>query len=147
MATSDKSPFEGFDFGKIDVQKIFADFKMPGVDVPALLSAQQKNIAALTQANQHAVEGLEVLARRQMEILQQAIKGAADAAKQVVAAGGPMEAAAKQAELGKAAFEQAVANMRDMAEMVSNSNKKAFEVISKRVTEGLEELKQQAKKP
>jgi phasin family protein len=147
MATSDKSPFEAFDFSKLDLQKIFADFKMPGVDVPALLSAQQKNIAALTQANQHAVEGVEVLARRQLEILQQAIKGAADAAKQVVTAGGPMEAAAKQAELAKAAFEQAVANMRDMAEMVSNSNKKAFDAISKRVAEGLEELKQQAQKP
>lgn len=146
MATSDKSPFEAFDFGKLDLQKIFADFKMPGVDVQALLNAQQKNIAALTQANQHAIEGFGVLARRQLEILQQAIKGAADAAKQVVGAGSPKEAAAKQAELAKAAFEQAVANMREMAEMVSVSNQKAFEVISKRVTEGLEELKEQAQK-
>jgi len=147
MASNDKSPFAAFDFSKVDVQKMFADFKMPGVDVPALLNAQQKNIAALTQANQHAVEGLEALARRQREILQQAIKGAADAAKQVVTAGGPKEAAAKQAELAKAAFEQAVANMREMAEMVSNSSNKAFDVISKRVAEGLEELKERAQKP
>jgi phasin family protein len=147
MASNDPNPFAGFDFSKVDVQKMFADFKMPGLDVSALLKAQQKNIAALTQANQHAAEGLEALARRQREILQQAMKGAADAAKQVVVAGGPKEAAAKQAELAKAAFEQAVANMRDMAEMVSNSSNKAFDVISKRVTEGLEELKQRAQEP
>jgi len=147
MASNDTSPFAPFDFSKIDVQKMFADFKVPSVDVPELLNAQQKNIAALTQANQHVVEGLEALARRQLEILQQAMKGAADAAKQVVVTRGPKEAAAKQAELAKAAFEQAVANMRDMAEMVSKSNNKAFDVISKRVTEGLEELKQRAQKP
>jgi len=147
MTSNDKSPFAGFDFSKFDVQKMFADFKMPGVDVQALLNAQQKNIAALTRANQHAAEGLEALARRQLEILQQAMKGAADAAKQVASAGSPKEAAAKQAELAKAAFEQAVANMCDMAEMVSNSSNKAFDVISKRVTEGLQELKQRAQKP
>jgi phasin family protein len=141
MASDDKNPFAGLDFSKFDIQKAFADFKMPGVDMPALLIAQQKNIAALMQANRHAVEGLQALARRQFEILQQAMKGAADAAKQVAATGGPMEAAAKQAELAKTAFERAVANMREMADMVGNSSNQALEVISKRVIEGLDELK------
>jgi len=145
--SSDKNPFLNFDFSKFDVQKVFADFKVPGVDMEALLNAQKKNIAALTQANQHAVEGMQALAQRQVEILQQAMKGASEAAKEVVAAGGPKEAAAKQAELAKAAFEQAVSNMREMAEMVSKSSNQAFSVITKRVAEGLEELKGKAKSP
>jgi phasin family protein len=145
--SGDKNPFLNFDIGKFDVQKIFADFKVPGVDMEALLNAQKKNIAALTQANQHAVEGMQALAQRQVEIMQQAMKSAADAAKEVVAAGGPKEAAAKQAELATAAFEQAVSNMREMAEMVSKSSNQAFSVISKRVAESLEELKEKAKGP
>jgi phasin family protein len=146
MANESKGPFAGFDFSKFDMQKVFADFKIPGVDMQELLVAQQKNIAALTQANQHAVEGLQSLARRQAEILQQAMKSATDGAKAAVGAGGPKEAAAKQAELAKAAFEHAVANMREMAEMVGKSSDQAFNVISKRVSEGLDEMTQKARK-
>ena len=145
--SSDKNPFLNFDFTKFDVTKAFADFKVPGVDMEALLNAQKKNIAALTEANQHAVEGVQALAQRQIEIFQQAMKGAADAAREVASAGGPKEAAAKQAELAKAAFEHAMANMREMADMVSKSSNQAFSVITKRVAEGLEELKEKAKTP
>ncbi len=47
----------------------------------------------------------------------------------------------KQAELVRKAFEQALANMRELAEMVSKSNTDAFAIINKRVTESLQELK------
>ena len=147
MSSNDNSPFSGFDFSKFDVQKMLGDFKIPGVDMQSLLSAQEKNIAALKQANQHAAEGLKALAKRQMEMMQQVMQGAASAAQQVAASSGPKEAAAKQAEVAKAAFEQAVANMREMAELVSKSSSQAFEVISQRAAEGLEELKQLSKKP
>ena len=48
---------------------------------------------------------------------------------------------AKQTELARKAFEQALANMRELAEMVSKSNTEAFAIINKRVTESLQELK------
>jgi phasin family protein len=147
MGSNDNNPFSGFDFSKFDVQKMLGDFKIPGVDMKTLMSAQEKNIAALKQANQHAAEGLQALATRQMEMMQQVMQGAASAAKEVAASGGPKEAAAKQAEVAKAAFEQAVANMREMAELVSKSSNQAFEVITQRAAEGLEELKQLSKKP
>jgi phasin family protein len=142
MSSNDNNPFSGFDFSKFDVQKMLGDFKIPGVDMQSLMSAQEKNIAALKQANQHAAEGLKALAKRQMEMMQQVLQGAASAAQQVAASSGPKEAAAKQAEVAKAAFEQAVANMREMAELVSKSSNQAFEVITQRAAEGLEELKQ-----
>ena len=66
--SSEKNPFLSFDIGKFDVQKAFADFKVPGVDMEALLTAQKKNIAALTEANQHAVAGVQALAQRQVAI-------------------------------------------------------------------------------
>jgi phasin family protein len=47
----------------------------------------------------------------------------------------------KQAELARKGFEQALANMRELAEMVSKSNTETFAIINKRVTESLQELK------
>ena len=147
MTSKDSSASIGLDLNKPDVQKLFSDFMVPGVDMRSLISSQQKNIAALTQANQHAVEGMQALAQRQLEIMKQTMVSAADAAKQVSTSGNPKEAAAKQAELAKAAFEQAVTNMREMAEMVSKFSNQAFDVISKRVTEGFDEIKQRAQEP
>ena len=147
MSSGEKNPFLDFDIRKFDIQKIFADFKMPGVDMQALLDAQKKNITALTQANQHAIEGVQALAQRQVEVLQRTMKAAAEAAKEVVSAGGPKEAAAKQTELAKAAFEHAVSNMREMADMVTKSSNQALSVITQRVAEGLEEMKEKAKRP
>jgi phasin family protein len=62
-------------------------------------------------------------------------------AQQLSSAGNPQEMTAKQAELARKAFEQALANMRELAEMVSKSNTEAFAIINKRVTESLQELK------
>ena len=44
-------------FLNIDFQKMMMDFKMPGIDADALMNAQQKNIEAISNANQLAAEG------------------------------------------------------------------------------------------
>ena len=49
--------------------------------------------------------------------------------------------AAKQAEVVQTAFQAALANMKELADMVTKSNTEAANVISKRVTEGLDEIK------
>ena len=47
----------------------------------------------------------------------------------------------KQADLVKLAFEKALSNARELAELVAKSNSEAAEVINKRVSESLEEVK------
>src|SRR5207249_8587274 len=54
-----------------DIAKLIERFNMPGLDVSKIMEAQRKNIEALTQANQAAFEGMQGLAKRQMEILQE----------------------------------------------------------------------------
>jgi phasin family protein len=58
-----------------------------------------------------------------------------------MAAGSPEDKAARQTELTKEAFKSAIANMRELAEMVAKSQGEAFEVINKRVTDSLDELR------
>ena len=134
-------PFANIDFGSFDAGKMMSDLKLPGVDMQALLATQRKNIEALTAANQMVVQNMQAVAKRQSEILAQAMAEVSTTAQQIASAGNPQEMSAKQAELTKQAFEKALANMRELAEMINQSNTQAFEVINKRVSESLNELK------
>jgi len=133
--------FSKFDFAKFDLSKMLGDVKIPGFDMEAIMAAQRKNIEALTAANQAAVQGMQAIAQRQAEILSQAMSEVSSMAQQLAGAGNPQEMTTKQADLVRKAFEQALANMRELAEMVSKSNTEAFAIINKRVTESLQELK------
>ena len=143
------NPFGDFDLTKMmDPSKLIGDFKVPGVDVDAVVSSQRRNLEALSQANQLAIEGMQAVARRQTEIFRQMMEEASQAMKDVMAAGSPEEKAGRQTELVKEAFKRAIGNMRELAEMVAKSQGEAFDVINKRVTESLDELKTvMAKKP
>ena len=131
----------GNQFLDFDISKALGDFKVPGLDVDAILASQRKNIEAVTAANQLAIEGLQAVLRRQAEILRASVEESSNYVNQVVAAGTPEEKAAKQTELAKAAFEKALANARELAELVAKSNSEAAEILSKRVSESLDEVK------
>lgn len=142
MAKSTGNPF--FD---MDVTKLLSEYKVPGVDVDSLMASQRKNIEALTAANQLAAEGIQAVMRRQAEILRQSIEESTSAVNDLIAAGSPEDKAAKQADVVKTAFEKALANARELAEMIAKSNAEAADVISKRVSESLDEIKTALAKP
>ena len=128
-----------------DFIKIMQDFRIPGVDAEALWAAQRRNLEAVAQVNQAAIEGAQAVARRQAEILQSSLGEAAEAAR-AVAEADPADKLAKQTELAKTAFDTAVANMRELSEMVVKAQGAAFETINKRVAEGLDEVRSAADK-
>jgi len=130
----------------MDVTKMMSDFKVPGVDMDAVLQSQRRNIEALTAANQLAMEGVQAVARRQMEILRQTMEETASTVQGMMSAGTPEEGVVKQADLVKSAFEQALINMKEMAEMIAKSNYDAADVISKRISANLDEIKVAASK-
>src|SRR5581483_6283099 len=76
-------------FLDMDVGKAFAGFAFPGFDVDTLVAAQRKNLEALTQANQLAVEGVQAIARRQVEIARQAVDEASAAFREFTQPGAP----------------------------------------------------------
>lgn len=135
-----------FSFPEFDVSKILADFKVPGVDVEGLLASQRRNIEAVTAANQLAVEGFQAVVRRQAEIVRASLEESSSYVNQLIAAGTPEEKAARQAEAIKLAFEKSLSNIKELAELVAKSNSEAAEIISKRVSESLDELKVQIAK-
>lgn len=140
MTTNGKQTFLDMDVGKA-----FAGFQLPGFDVESIVAAQRKNLEALTQANQLAVEGVQAVARRQVEIAREAVDEVSSLVRDWTQPGAPEERMAKNAEYAKLAFEKGIANARELAELVTKANAEAFGVIQKRVSEGFEELREYAK--
>jgi len=133
--------------GLFDVTKIMSDFRVPGIDMEAAVASQRKNIEALTQANQLAVEGAQALMRRQVEIARQAMEDFSAMFRDFVQPNGsPEDRFAKQAEYSKHAIEKGLSNAKELAELVTKANTEAFNVINKRVTESLDEVRDFAKK-
>ncbi len=124
-----------------EFQKMIKQYKLPGVDIDALVAGQQKNMEALTNANRVAFEGIQAIARRQAEILKETMDETTKAVEAISKSASPPEAAARQAELAKSAFEKALANMKELAEMVGKANQEATALINSRISQSLDELK------
>ena len=123
----------------IDLTKIMEQFKLPGVDVSALVEARRKDIEALTQVNKIAFEGLLAMAQKQGEILQKTMEELQAATQKMAAT--PMEGASKQGELVQQALTKAFGYMHELAEVTRKSQSEAINVINKRVQQNVEELK------
>ena len=140
MATKNAPTFE-FDMTKFFDPKYFEQFKVPAMDVDALVAAQKKNIEVLTAANKIMFEGARAVSARQVEILRQGMEEAVANVQALTAAGAPDKAIVKQAEIAKKSYEEGLANLQELAELASKSNTEAAELINGRVTESFEEMK------
>lgn len=130
-----------FPMFQTDITKLLADFKVPGVDFEPMIAAQRKNIEALTEANNLVVAGVQAVMKRQAEILQASMEQAKAVAAEIMVPGSPEAKLAKQAEVVQTAFQAALGNMKELADIVTKSNTEAGNVISKRVSESLDEVK------
>ena len=130
-----------FPFMETDFTKIFSEFKIPGFDIEGLIATQRRNIEAVNAANQLAVEGVQAILRRQTEIMRGMVEESSSALRDLMTSGAPEQKIAQQTELVKGAFEKAIANLRELTEMVAKSNSEAAEILTKRIGEGLTELK------
>ena len=136
----------GKGFFDMDVGKAFAGFNFPTFDVESMLASQRKNFEALTQANQLAVEGVQALAKRQVEIVSAAVEEASAALRELTQIGAPEDKLAKNLEMAKASYEKILAATRELGELIAKTNTETFGVINKRVTEGFEEIRDFAAK-
>jgi phasin family protein len=134
------NPFKNFDF-----QSLFANAKLPGFDMEGCLAAQKKNVEALVGANQAVAEGYQAVAKRQAEILQGTIQEAQARMNALMSSGTPEDQVAKQAEVVKAALEQATVNMQELSDLVQKSQAEAYDILNRRMAEGMDEIKDNAK--
>lgn len=136
MAQGPKLP----DFG--DFTRLFADLKFPAMtDVNALMTATQRNMDVFTAANRIALEGAQAVARRHTEIMQQSMAEMTEAMRALAGNDTPRQKAARQAELLKQAYEHAVANMKELHDLMQKSHEQAMTLLSQRFAEAMEEVR------
>src|SRR5256885_16924131 len=109
MADARTNPFD------FDVTKIFADFRFRPFDVEAVWAAQRRNIEALSQANQLAVEGVQALARRQFEMTRQGIEEFSAMLRDMAHPVSTEERISKNTEYAKQMIEKGVNHTREIA--------------------------------
>jgi phasin family protein len=110
-------------------------------DMDAITTAHRRNMEALSAAYRAALEGAQVVAQRNGEIVRQAMAEMEEAVKTVVSAQAPEEKAAKQVELLKSAYQHAVANMKELSEFIQKANGEALGLLNRRFSEGMDEVK------
>lgn len=131
-----RAPF--FDF---DVTKIFADYRFRPIDVEAVWAAQRRNIEALSQANQLAVEGVNAVAKRQIEMTQQSFEDLSTLVRELTQPASTEDRIAKQTEFTKKMIDKSLSHGREVAALVTKAGSEAAEVLQRRTTEGLDEMR------
>lgn len=135
-----KAPTAAPKMPMLDLRGLLSKMKLPGVDVSGLIDSRRKDVAALVAANKQAYRGFEAVARRQREMLAEAMKGLRENAKDTMAAQGASKRVALMAEHVQEAFGQALTNMREIAELSAQSQKEVVETLRKRLREGIDEM-------
>src|SRR6478672_8092327 len=130
-----KNPFD-FDFSKIA-----GEFKFPVVNVETVVETGRKNFAALTTVSTAAVESMKTIAQRQGDMVRAAMEDFSKHGSEVLAAATVEEKAIKQIDFAKKSYETAIANTKEIADLVGKSQAAAFQALSARVAELTEEVK------
>jgi len=135
MADARPNPFD------FDATKFFADFRFRPFDVEALWTAQRRNIEALSQANQAAIEGVHALARRNIELTRETVEGFSALMRDLTQPVSPEDRIAKNTEYAKQMLEKGVNHSREVATIAAKAGTEAAEILQKRAAESLDEIR------
>jgi phasin family protein len=125
-----------------DLTKMIEQFKLPGVDMSAIVESRRKDMDALMSANKATLDSMQELAKKQAEIFAQAMQTAQDSIQSLAKGGVGTPDPVKQAEVARKAYEKAVAGMSELAQMARKAQAEAMAGISARAQQSVEEMKQ-----
>lgn len=129
-----------------DFFKAARQYRFSPADVDVVMESQRRTIEAFNAAGRVVAESAQKIAKRQAEMVKETLEGMTAAMSEISKSGTLEDATAKQAEYAKEAFETALDNSREIAEMFAETNEAVAEPISARVTALLDEMKEGALK-
>ena len=127
-------------FVDFDAQKLMADMKMPSFDTTAMVDFMQRNVEALITANQTAFAGAQAVAKRHGEIVSKTMEDSAKTVQDLIVAGSPEKRVKTQTAILKDGYVTAISNTKELSDIMTSSGGEALEIISQRVTDGLDEV-------
>ena len=119
-----------------DITKMMEGFKLPGVDMGAIMEARRKDMEALVEANKAAYESIKAMGAKQAEMFKAAMQSIQESGKNAA-----ITDPAKHAELAKKAYEKALMDMKDLAEMAKQSHAETVAHLTERANEHVAEIK------
>jgi hypothetical protein len=125
-------------FGNLD--ELVKQFKVPGVDVNAIIESRRKDMDAVIAANQATAAAMQQIAKKQTEILTQALQAAQDGALKLATGGGGAIDPTKLAELTRKAYEKALADIKEVGEIAQQAQTTAMTGITARAQQSAQEL-------
>jgi phasin family protein len=131
----------GFSFANTDLTKAWAHFKMPSLNIGALLEAHRKNAAALTNANQVVFDGLKTLAQRQGDLFKTTVEDCSRVTSDLLVGASFEERASKQADATRHIYVSAVARFRELSDIAVKANVTAVDILNARVSEAFDEFR------
>jgi hypothetical protein len=133
MMRTNSPAFFDMDFGK-------AVLSFPGVDVASLLASERRNFEAFMRASRCIADGTLLLAKRQVDIVGQAMEGVSAAIDQLTKSDAPDVRLAKFTELAGVSGGKALTNAHELSDLGVRTITQTCIVINRRVLEAVEEF-------
>ncbi|MDA7419118.1 TIGR01841 family phasin [Xenophilus arseniciresistens] len=103
-----------------------------------LMENGRKDIEALVEANKRSYQGLQTVVQRQTEMLRSSITQWQETVSGMQ--GQDISAnLSKLDEMGRSAFQQALNDMRELAEVAAKSQSEAFDIVRQRIQDNVEQ--------
>ena len=134
--SNESNPFANF-------TKMFEQFKMPGVDMSAMMIERRKDIEAVVAVNKSAYEAMQAMGKKQAEMMQETMHGlqkAAGSAATTASSGKGFGDPQAQTAMARAGFEKALADMKELAEIARKSQADALAIITQRASQQMQEI-------
>lgn len=116
----------------------FPNFKIPSVDMNALMDSYKKNLEVLGLINKMSVEVCTGITKLQSAFIKQMMT---DMGSIWEKAGKPSDVMTKLNEVTRDTVEKAVGNSKQISDMIVSTNKELTAAITKRMKDSMEEAK------
>lgn len=128
-----------------DIRAIMEQLAVPGLDIKHLIESSRKDVEALVAANERAYASIDTLVRRQAELLTKSMNEWQSGTKDLLTGKAMAKTAAERVDQAQQALEQALGNMREMAEFVAKSHEEVTGILNRRFKESMEDFKARMK--
>jgi phasin family protein len=119
--------------------KLITQFKLPGVDIAAILESRRKDIEALAEANMTALAGVQQLGQKQVDIVRSTMTELQSLVTRLRTPGSESPVAAGEGV--QKALQKAFVDMQELADAAYRAQTDSIAVVTKRFAEHVEELK------
>ena len=126
--------------------EFFKRYSNTQLNMDTLLDIQKKNIQSFSHAQKLTTHNMMEIAQRQGEIFSQMMQQNTKYANQIMSNRQPEDKLRKNSDVIRKSYKQAMANAREISNMVQRANAETTKILAKRVDASVKEVTKATKK-